>query len=185
MEKERLVTFTDAVLAIIMTILVLELKKPTEPTLAQLWALRESFLAYAMSFFWLGSMWINLHNTWSKANIISTKVIGWNIVLLFLLSLIPYTTSLVSTYYDNAVIQGLYGVVVILISIVNIVLNKVLNRANKGNKDLSKITKKYMEALIVDVDIKILGLAIAIAIYPQAMMISVFLAAVLMIIRRK
>ena len=185
MEKERLVTFTDAVLAIIMTILVLELKKPTEPTLAQLWALRESFLAYAMSFFWLGSMWINLHNTWSKANIISTKVIGWNIVLLFLLSLIPYTTSLVSTYYDNKVIQCFYGVVVILISIVNIILNKVLNRANKGNKDLSNITKKYMEALIVDVDIKILGLAIAISIYPQAMMISVFIAAILMIIRRK
>ena len=185
MEKERLVTFTDAVLAIIMTILVLELKKPTEPTLAQLWALRESFLAYAMSFFWLGSMWINLHNTWSKANIISTKVIGWNIVLLFLLSLIPYTTSLVSTYYDNKVIQCFYGVVVILISMVNIVLNKVLNRANKGNKDLSKITKKYMEALIVDVDIKILGFAIAISIYPQAMMISVFLAAILMIMRRR
>ena len=185
MEKERLVTFTDAVLAIIMTILVLELKKPTEPTLAQLWALRESFLAYAMSFFWLGSMWINLHNTWSKANIISTKVIGWTIVLLFLLSLIPYTTSLVSTYYDNKVIQCFYGVVVILISMVNIVLNKVLNRANKGNKDLSKITKKYMDALIVDVDIKILGLAVAISVYPQAMMISVFLAAILMIIRRR
>ena len=185
MEKERLVTFTDAVLAIIMTILVLELKKPTEPTLAQLWALRESFLAYAMSFFWLGSMWINLHNTWSKANIISTKVIGWNIVLLFLLSLIPYTTSLVSTYYDNKVIQCFYGAVVILISIVNIILNKVLNRTNKGNKDLSKITKKYMDALIVDVDIKILGLAVAISVYPQAMMISVFLAAILMIIRRK
>ena len=121
MEKERLVTFTDAVLAIIMTILVLELKKPTEPTLAQLWALRESFLAYALSFFWLGSMWIALHNTWSKANTISTIVIGWNIVLLFLLSLIPYTTSLVSIYYDNKVIQGLYGVVVILISIVNMI----------------------------------------------------------------
>jgi uncharacterized membrane protein len=106
-------------------------------------------------------------------------------VLLFLLSLIPYTTSLVSTYYDNAVIQGFYGIVVILISLVNIILNKVLNRANKGNKDLSKITKKYMDALIVDVDIKILGLAIAISVYPQAMMISVFLAAILMIIRRR
>ena len=180
MEKERLVTFTDAVLAIIMTILVLELKKPTEPTLAQLWALRESFLAYAMSFFWLGSMWINLHNTWSKANIISTKVIGWNIVLLFLLSLIPYTTSLVSTYYDNAVIQGLYGVVVIIISIVNIGLNKMLQRANKDNKSLMKITKRYIDALVIDIDIKIVGLIIAISIYPQAMMISVFITSVLM-----
>ncbi len=185
MEKERLVTFTDAVLAIIMTILVLELKKPTEPTLAQLWALRESFLAYALSFFWLGSMWIALHNTWSKANTISTTVIGWNIVLLFLLSLIPYTTSLVSIYYDNKVIQALYGVVVILISIVNIILNKVLNKANKGNKDLSKITKKYMDALIIDVDIKVLGLALAISVYPQAMMISVFIAAIMMIVKRR
>lgn len=92
---------------------------------------------------------------------------------------------MVSTYYDNKVVQCFYGVVVILISIVNIVLNKVLNRANKGNKDLSKITKKYMEALIVDVDIKILGFAIAISIFPQAMMISVFLSAIFMIIRKK
>ncbi len=180
MEKERLVTFTDAVLAIIMTILVLELKKPTEPTLAQMWALRESFLAYALSFFWLGAMWINLHNIWSKASKISTRVIGWNMVLLFLLSLIPYATSLVSTYYDNAVIQGFYGVVVIIISIVNIGLNKMLQGANKDNKSLKKITKRYIDALVIDIDIKIVGLIMAISIYPQAMMISVFITSVLM-----
>ena len=180
MEKERLVTFTDAVLAIIMTILVLELKKPTEPTLAQMWALRESFLAYALSFFWFFAMWINIHNIWSKASKISTRVIGWNMVLLFFLSLIPYTTSLVSTYYDNAVIQGLYGVVVILISIVNIGLNKMLQHANKDNKSLLKITKRYIDALVIDIDIKIVGLILAITIYPQAMMISVFITSVLM-----
>ena len=105
--------------------------------------------------------------------------------MLFLLSLIPYTTSLVSIYYDNKVIQALYGVVVILISIVNIILNKVLNKANKGNKDLSKITKKYMDALVIDVDIKVLGLALAISVYPQAMMISVFIAAIMMIVKRR
>ena len=180
MEKERLVTFTDAVLAIIMTILVLELKKPTEPTIAQMWALRESFLAYALSFFWLGAMWINIHNIWSKASRISTKVIGWNMILLFFLSLIPYTTSLVSTYYDNAVIQGLYGVVVIIISIVNIGLNKVLQKANIENNSLKKITKKYIDALVIDIDIKMVGLIIAITVYPQAMMISVFITSILM-----
>ena len=60
-----------------------------------------------------------------------------------------------------------------------------MNKANKGNKDLSKITKKYMDALIIDVDIKVLGLALAISVYPQAMMISVFIAAIMMIMKRR
>lgn len=60
MRKERLIAFTDAVLAIIMTILVLELEKPSVPTLEQFWALRHNFFAYFLSFFWLGSLWMAL-----------------------------------------------------------------------------------------------------------------------------
>lgn len=62
MNKERLVAFMDAVLAIIMTILILELKKPETATLKALWNLRVDFFAYTLSFFWLGTMWVNLHN---------------------------------------------------------------------------------------------------------------------------
>ena len=51
MGKERLIAFTDAVLAIIMTILVLELEKPAEPTIEAFWALRQNFFAYFLSFF--------------------------------------------------------------------------------------------------------------------------------------
>ena len=56
MNKERLATFMDGVLAIIMTILILELKKPETATLKALWNLRADFFAYTLSFFWLGTM---------------------------------------------------------------------------------------------------------------------------------
>ena len=59
-------------------------------------------------------------------------------------------------------------------------LNKMLQHANKDNKSLLKITKRYIDALVIDIDIKIVGLILAITIYPQAMMISVFITSVLM-----
>ena len=72
MNKERLAAFMDAVLAIIMTILILELKKPETANLKALWDLRTYFFAYTISFFWLGTMWINLHNEWLKIKYITT-----------------------------------------------------------------------------------------------------------------
>ena len=83
MNKERLIAFTDAVLAIIMTILVLELEKPTVPTLEAFWALRQNFFAYFLSFFWLGSLWIALNGICEKVERISTAVTWWNLALLF------------------------------------------------------------------------------------------------------
>lgn len=75
MKKERLIAFTDAVLAIIMTILVLELEKPDAPTLEAFWELRQNFFAYFLSFFWLGSLWIAPNNLWEKVENISASVI--------------------------------------------------------------------------------------------------------------
>lgn len=184
MNKERLVAFTDAVLAIIMTILVLELPKPTEPTLDAIFALKESFLAYTLSFFWLGSMWVSLHNIWHKVDKISTKIIWWNIALLFFASLIPYTTSLVSEYFNNGIIQAFYGLVVIFVTITNAILNIVLDEPNKENKELLSITKGFRKILLIDIFIKIVGLVIAISIYPPAMMISVLVAALFITIMK-
>lgn len=76
MSKERLTAFFDAVLAIIMTILVLELEKPSEISLKGFLSIKEGFFAYALSFFWLGSMWINHHNEWIEVDKINKKT-GW------------------------------------------------------------------------------------------------------------
>ena len=96
MSKERVVAFTDAVLAIIMTILVLDLDKPDPLTWSGFGKLWPQFLAYAFSFFWLGSMWVHLHIEWSGVKLVDQPVLWTSITLLFFCSLIPYSTSLVS-----------------------------------------------------------------------------------------
>lgn len=64
MSKGRLEAFADAVLAIIITILALELEKPAHLTYRGFLELWPNYIAYAISFFWLGAMWINMHNDW-------------------------------------------------------------------------------------------------------------------------
>lgn len=96
MSKERVVAFTDAVLAIIMTILVLDLDKPDPLTWSGFGKLWPQFLAYAFSFFWLGSMWVYLHIEWSGVKLVDQPVLWTSITLLFFCSLIPYSTSLVA-----------------------------------------------------------------------------------------
>lgn len=96
MSKDRVVAFTDAVLAIIMTILVLDLDKPDPLTWSGFGKLWPQFLAYAFSFFWLGSMWVHLHIEWSGVKLVDQPVLWTSITLLFFCSLIPYSTSLVA-----------------------------------------------------------------------------------------
>ena len=74
-EKEKLGVFVDAVLAIIMTILVLKLEKPSAPTFEAIWELKMNFFAYTLSFFWLGTFWINIHNQWGRIKYVSKNVV--------------------------------------------------------------------------------------------------------------
>lgn len=88
MGKERITAFEDAILAIIMTILVLELNKPDQVTWHGLWLLHDSFFAYAISFFWIGLMWVSHHNNWHHVKVINMQTVYLTIVLLFLLVVI-------------------------------------------------------------------------------------------------
>ena len=178
MSKERLVAFTDAVLAIIMTILVLELPKPSAPTWEAILELKVSLFAYTLSFFWLGALWFRMYKICSTVEKVDNKVIWWNIVLLFFASLIPYTTSLVSEYFDSSAVQALYGIVVILLTVSNVFFNKVIDEPNIANTELLKSTKHFRSALIIDGDIKAIGLLLTITVLPQAMMISVLIAGI-------
>lgn len=177
MTKERLAAFTDAILAIIMTILVLELKRPDAPTWEALWAIHNDFFSYVVSFFWLGAMWINIHNQWHGIEKINNRVLWWSIIMLFFASLIPYVTAFVGEHFDNLFAQLMYSVVVLGVSLTNLALGVAVEKANPENKVISYSTRKVVAA---DLIIKAVGILMAIIIYPPFAMIGIIAAGVIM-----
>lgn len=177
MKKDRLIALTDAVLAIIMTILILELEKPETPSLQAFWELRNNFFVYFLSFFWLGSLWMALNTLWEKVERISSEVVWANLYLLFFVSFMPYATGLVSSHFENYTAQLFYGSVVIVSTIINWYLHKVLDKPNQDQVELLKETETYRKLLIPDILIKCVGFILTLIIYPPIMMYSVLAAA--------
>lgn len=181
MNKERTTAFTDAILAIIMTILVLDLKEPSSLTWSGIWALRDSYFSYALSFFWLGMMWISIHNEWQHVQKISNLTLWANLTLLFWASFFPYTTKIVSANFNNKTAQIMYGAIATLTTISNIWVSHTLTQipANSTTRRKSIFRQRW---LTVDVLIKFLGIILAATLYPQAATYSVLAAAVIIAI---
>ena len=98
MEKNRLEAFSDGVLAIIITIMILELKQPAGAALSDFLALTPTLLAYLMSFMFVAIYWVNHHLMFQQAEKINVKILWCNIVWLFVMSFIPFGTAWVGTY---------------------------------------------------------------------------------------
>ena len=98
MEKNRLEAFSDGVLAIIITIMILELKQPVGDGLKDFLALGPTLLAYLLSFVFIAIYWVNHHQIFQKAEQINVKILWCNIAWLFVMSFIPFTTAWVGTY---------------------------------------------------------------------------------------
>ncbi|MBR0414666.1 MAG: DUF1211 domain-containing protein [Clostridia bacterium] len=98
MEKNRLEAFSDGVLAIIITIMVLELKQPVSDGLKDFLALGPTLLAYFISFLFIAIYWVNHHLLFQKAQQINVKILWCNIAWMFVMSFIPFATAWVGTY---------------------------------------------------------------------------------------
>src|SRR5689334_7334833 len=92
MNTDRLEAFSDGVLAIVITIMVLELRVPEEPTWAAFWSIAPTLLSYLLSFVYVGIYWNNHHHMLHLADRITGGVLCANLHLLFWLSLFPFTT---------------------------------------------------------------------------------------------
>ena len=184
MREDRMIAFTDAVLAIIMTILILGLDKPAEMSFDGIWELRRDFFAYCLSFFWLGSVWISLNGIWGNVKRVTMGVVWCNIVFLFFASFLPYATSLVSDNFENSTAQAFYGIVVIATTVSNWVLHKMIDSPNAQNTALLESTKRYRTVLMPDILFKIIALVLAILVYPPCMMYGVLFAAAYMQLTR-
>ena len=130
MTKERLVAFSDGVVAVIITIMVLELRVPHGADLAALRPLVPVFVAYVLSFVNVGIYWNNHHHLLYAAERIDGRVMWSNLHLLFWLSLIPFTTAWVGEHHLSALPTAIYGAVLILAACAYSLLVAALIRAN-------------------------------------------------------
>ena len=118
--------FSDGVIAVLITILVLELKVPHEPTLAALRPVAPVFLSYVLSFVFLGIYWSNHHHLLQAVKHVDGRVLWANLHLLFWLSLIPFVTGWVGENHFAARPVALYGVVLLFASIAYFILARLL-----------------------------------------------------------
>ena len=117
METSRLEAFSDGVIAIIITIMVLELKAPHDPDLSALAGLLPGFLSYALSFVYVAIYWNNHHHMLHTLETTSGPILWANLHLLFWLSLIPFVTSWMGDNGFAPIPVALYGVVLLLAAI--------------------------------------------------------------------
>src|SRR6266487_4027799 len=111
MDKGRLEAFSDGVLAIIITIMVLELRAPEQGTFAAFYPLLPKFGSYILSFIFVGIYWNNHHHLWQAVEKVQGSVLWANLHLLFWLSLFPFATSWLGQSNFSTLSGACYGVV--------------------------------------------------------------------------
>lgn len=126
MGKGRLEAFSDGVMAIIITIMVLELKVPHGDDFAVLRPLIPVFLSYILSFLYLGIYWNNHHHLLQAVRQVNGSTLWANLHLLFWLSLIPFVTGWMGENHFAAIPVALYGVVLLFASIAYFLLSRTL-----------------------------------------------------------
>jgi uncharacterized membrane protein len=126
MEKGRLEAFSDGVIAIIITIMVLEIKVPHGADLAALRPLIPVFLSYILSFLYVGIYWNNHHHLFQAVRYVNGRVLWANMHLLFWLSLFPFATGWMGENHFAAMPVSLYGTVLLLAASAYYILTRTL-----------------------------------------------------------
>jgi uncharacterized membrane protein len=136
MSKGRLEAFSDGVIAIIITIMVLEMKVPEGHDLSTLRPLIPVFSSYVLSFVFVGTYWNNHHHMFQAVTVIDGRVLWTNLHLLFWLSLVPFVTGWMGENHFPEPAVALYGAVMLMAGVAYYLLTRALLRCEHGNPAL-------------------------------------------------
>jgi uncharacterized membrane protein len=137
MSKGRLEAFSDGVLAVVITIMVLELKLPQGASLAALRPLVPVLLSYVLSFVYVGIYWNNHHHLLHATQRVNGATLWANLHLLFWLSLVPFTTAWMGDHYLNSWPVAVYGIVLLLAGVAYYILTQALLRLHGHDSTLA------------------------------------------------
>jgi uncharacterized membrane protein len=142
MSKGRLEAFSDAVIAILITIMVLELKAPLGASWEALRPLLPVFLTYVLSYIYLGIYWNNHHHLLQAASGINGKILWANLHLMFWLSLVPFTTGWMGENHLAPLPTSVYGMVLLLSAMAYTILQTAIVAQQGANSQLAAAVGK-------------------------------------------
>lgn len=170
METERFEALIDAILAIIITVIVLEIPLASLGTWDSLYELRYEFIIYAVSFIVCFNFWNYNNNIFSIVNKIDYKVIWTMGATLLVFSLLPYFTTFVGENFYSFFPQFMYGLCFIITAILSIITGKFLKEADPGNIALQLALSNHYP-LYGTIILVLIGMIIGYFIFPPAIMI--------------
>lgn len=180
MKTGRLEAFSDGVLAIIITIMVLELKVPEDGTFQALNHLIPKFISYLLSFIYVGIYWNNHHHLFQIVEKVNGKILWANLTLLFFLSLIPFSTAWMGENHFEQNTVAVYGINLFLCAVsFNIVQKTALNSEGKDSA-IAKAIKNNTKVTASTV-LYLIGIAISFF-YPKISLILFFTVAIIWLI---
>ncbi len=177
MGKGRLEAFSDGVIAIIITIMVLEMKVPHGDGLATLKPLIPVFVSYVLSFVYVGIYWNNHHHLLHAVRQVSGATLWANLHLLFWLSLIPFVTGWMGENHFHALPVALYGVVLLMAGFAYTILVRVLVRHHGHESALARAIGRDFKG---KVSLAAYVAAIALAFVHELIAMALYLAVAIM-----
>jgi len=175
--KGRLEAFSDGVIAVIITIMVLELKAPESPDWHGLRTLLPTFYTYVLSFIFIGIYWNNHHHLLHATERIGGGAMWANLHLLFWLSLVPFVTAWMGEHPEAAIPCAAYGVVLLMCGIAYTILLRTLLRVPGGNPRLEAAVGSDLKGKL---SLLLYGTAIGLAFVNQVIADAIYLAVALM-----
>ena len=170
MDTNRLEAFYDAIIAIIVTVLVLELPQPETATIAGILALKISYFTYIVSFLTCTNLWQYHHLIYAHVKNIDSKIIWLNILLMFVISLNPYLTLFVANNPNSLLSESLYGLDFILIDIILFIMSRYLIKINSDSEYLTDVLD-LKNSIIIPFILLIIGFIIGFLGHPIAISI--------------
>jgi uncharacterized membrane protein len=148
MGKNRLETFSDGVLAIIITIMVLEMKVPHEATWNALAAMFPAFVSYILSFIYVGIYWNNHHHLMHAVRRINGRIMWANAHLLFWLSLMPFASGWMGENHFAPLPTALMGVILFMAGVAYYILSQSLIRLHGKDSILAKAVGRDLKGIL-------------------------------------
>lgn len=170
METERFEALIDAVLAIILTIIVLEIPMASNGSWEALFELKLEFIIYALSFLVVFNFWNYNNNLFHTVNKINSSVIWLMGIALFILSFLPYLTIFVAENFNSFIAHAFYGLDFLATALISVFIAEHLKKSDKGNIALQVALKSHYP-IYSTIIMMVIGYIIGYLVYPPAITI--------------